>query len=145
MLWVSHNSVSTFVMKLFSAIQPRVIEAIRTARSKIHIGCDGWTTKGGKRGLLRIVTHLATVDGIVVGIPIDLPRSTGAHTDERLAEVITLTLTTYGITGDNGSTLCLKMLVTTIPWLLRSPASLIVLQPIGGSVVALMFLSSSAR
>jgi hypothetical protein len=27
-LWVSHNSVSALVMKLFSAIQPRVIDTI---------------------------------------------------------------------------------------------------------------------
>jgi hypothetical protein len=100
-LWVSHNSVSTFVMKLFSAIQPRVIEAIQTARSKIHISFDGWTTKGGKRGFLGIVAYFATVDGIVVDMPIDLPQLVGAHTGERLAEVITSTLTTYGITAEN--------------------------------------------
>jgi hypothetical protein len=100
-LWVSHNSIFTFVMKLFSAIQLRVIEAIRTARSKIYISFDGWTTKGGKRGFLGNVPHFATVDGIVVDMSIDLPQFVGAHTCERLAEVITLTLTTYGITADN--------------------------------------------
>jgi hypothetical protein len=100
-LWVSHNSVFTFVMKLFSAIQPRVIEVIRTACSKIHISFDGWTTKGGKQGFLGIVAHFATVDDIVVDIPIDLPQLVGAHTGERLAEVITSTLTTYGITANN--------------------------------------------
>jgi hypothetical protein len=100
-LWVSHNSVSTFVIKLFSAIQPRVIEAIQTARSKIHISFDGWTTKGGKRGFLGIVAHFATVDGIVVDMPIDLPQLVGAYTGERLAKVITSTLTTYGITAEN--------------------------------------------
>ncbi|KAI1664628.1 hypothetical protein L13192_10747 [Pyrenophora tritici-repentis] len=34
-------------------------------------------------------------------MPIDLPQLTGAHTGERLDEVVTLTLTTYGITADN--------------------------------------------
>jgi hypothetical protein len=100
-LWVSHNSVSAFVMKLFSAIQPRVVEAIRTARSLIHISFDGWTTKGGKRGFLGVVAHFATVDGDVLDMPIDLPQLTGAHTGEWLAEVVILTLTTYGITADN--------------------------------------------
>jgi hypothetical protein len=97
-LWVSHNSVSAFMMKLFSALQPRVVEAIKAASSKIHISFDGWTTKGGKRGYLGIVAHFATADGDVVDIPIDLPQLIGAHTGERLAEVVTLTLTTYGIT-----------------------------------------------
>ena len=44
-LWVSHNSVSAFAMKLFSALQPRVIAAIAGACSKIHNSFDGWTTK----------------------------------------------------------------------------------------------------
>jgi hypothetical protein len=100
-LWVSHNSVSTFVIKMFSAIQPRVVKAIQTARSMIHISFNRWTTKGGKRGFLGIVAYFATVDGDVVDMPIDLPQLTGAHTGERLAKVVTLTLTTYGITADN--------------------------------------------
>jgi hypothetical protein len=49
-LWVSHNSVSALVMRLFSAIQPRVVDAIQTAQSKIHISFDGWMTEGGRRG-----------------------------------------------------------------------------------------------
>ena len=47
------------------------------------------------------MAHFATVDGDLVDMPIDLPQLTGAHTGERLAEVVTLTLTTYGITADN--------------------------------------------
>jgi hypothetical protein len=97
-LWVSHNSVSAFVMKLFSALQPHVVAAIEAASSKIHISFDGWTTKGRKRGLLGIVAHFATVDRDVVDLPIDLPQLTGAHTSERLAEVVTSTLTSYSIT-----------------------------------------------
>jgi hypothetical protein len=34
-------------------------------------------------------------------MPIELPQLVGAHTGERLAEIITLTLTTYGTTADN--------------------------------------------
>ena len=41
-LWVSHNSVSAFAMKLFSALQPRVVAAIAGACSKIHISFDGF-------------------------------------------------------------------------------------------------------
>jgi hypothetical protein len=100
-LWVSYNSVSTFVIKLFSAIQPRVIKAIQTACSKIYISFNGWTTKGGKRGFLGIVTYFATVDSIVVNMPIDLLQLVGAYTGKRLAKVITSTLTTYSITAKN--------------------------------------------
>lgn len=38
------------------------------------------------------------VAGDVLDLPIELPQLTGAHTGERLAEVINLTLTSYGIT-----------------------------------------------
>jgi hypothetical protein len=40
-LWVSHNSVSAFVIKLFSALQLHVIAAIEAASSKIYISFDG--------------------------------------------------------------------------------------------------------
>jgi len=79
-LWVSHNSVSAFAMKLFSVLQPRVVAAIAGACSKIHISFDGWTTKGGKRGFLGIVAHFATVDRTLLDMPIDLPQLTSAHT-----------------------------------------------------------------
>jgi hypothetical protein len=100
-LWVSHSSVSAFVMKLFSALQSRVVAAIMAASSKIHISFDGWTTKGSKRGFLGIVAHFATADGNVVDMCIDLPKFIGAHTSERLAEVVTVTLANYGtVTSD---------------------------------------------
>jgi hypothetical protein len=44
-LRTSHNSVSAFTMKLFSALQPRVVAAIEAARGKIHISFDGWTKR----------------------------------------------------------------------------------------------------
>jgi hypothetical protein len=34
-------------------------------------------------------------------MPINLPQLVGAYTGKQLAKVITLTLTTYGITADN--------------------------------------------
>jgi hypothetical protein len=57
--------------------------------------------KGCKRGTLSVVAHFATINGDVVDMPIDLPQLTGAYTGERLAEVVTLRLTTYGVTADN--------------------------------------------
>jgi hypothetical protein len=87
-------------MKLFSVLQLHVVEAIQSARSKIHVSFAGWTPKGGKRGFLGIVAHFATVDGDVVDMPIDRPQLTGAHTGEKLAEVITITLATYCITAE---------------------------------------------
>jgi hypothetical protein len=50
-------------------------------------------------GLACLLASLATVDGDVVDIPIDLPQLTSAHTAKRLTKVITITLTTYSITA----------------------------------------------
>jgi hypothetical protein len=97
-LWVSRQSVSRFVMRLFSALQPLVVEQLSQAISKVHISFDGWTTKGGKRGYLGIVAHFAIVTGRIIDLPIGLPQLVGAHTGERIAEVIATTLRAYAIT-----------------------------------------------
>ncbi|KAF2034199.1 hypothetical protein EK21DRAFT_42037, partial [Setomelanomma holmii] len=76
----SPSSFSTYIMKLFSFLQPQVIEILSAAVSKIiYISFDGWTTKGGKRGFLGIAAHFATVEGKIVNVPINLPQLTGAH------------------------------------------------------------------
>jgi hypothetical protein len=79
-------------------MQPHVIEVLSTAISKVHISFDGWTTKGGKRGFFRVVAHFSNAASMIRDLPIDLPQLGGAHTSERIAEIINSTLTTYRIT-----------------------------------------------
>jgi hypothetical protein len=85
-------------MRLFSFMQPHVIEVLSTAISKVHISFDGWTTKGGKRGFFGVVAHFSDAAGMIRDLPIDLPQLGGAHTGERIAKIINSTLTTYRIT-----------------------------------------------
>lgn len=99
-LWVSHTSVSTFVMRLFRSIQPQVVDALSSAVSKIHVSFDGWTTKGGKRGFFGVVAHFADAAGIIQDLPIDLPELAGAHTGEAIAKAISMTLSAYGVTSN---------------------------------------------
>ncbi|PZD22821.1 hypothetical protein A1F96_10805, partial [Pyrenophora tritici-repentis] len=61
---------------------------LSSAISKIYISFDGWTTKGGKRGFFGVVAHFADADGTIRDLPIALPQLTGAHTGERIAEVV---------------------------------------------------------
>jgi hypothetical protein len=96
-LWVSHASVSSYVMRLYRHMEPQIVHALSRAVSQIHISFDGWTTKGGKRGFFGVVAHFADADGIVRDLPIALPQLTGAHTGARIAEVVTRTLETFGI------------------------------------------------
>jgi hypothetical protein len=79
-------------------MQPHVIKVLLTAISKVYISFDGWTTKGGKRGFFGVVAHFSDAAGMIRDLPIDLPQLGGAHTGERIAEIINSTLTTYRIT-----------------------------------------------
>jgi hypothetical protein len=101
-LWSSHNSVASFVMRLYHHMEPQVIAVLSSAVSKIHISFDGWTTKGGKRGFFSIIAHFCDASGTVRDLPIALPQLTGAHTGERIAEVVAKTLKTFNINSNLG-------------------------------------------
>jgi hypothetical protein len=97
-LWVSHNSVASFVMRLYCYMELQVVQMLSLAVSEIHISFDGWTTKDGKRGFFGVVTHFVDADGTIRDLPIALPQLTGVHTDERIAEVVGNIINTFGIT-----------------------------------------------
>jgi hypothetical protein len=100
-LWVSHASVSSYVMRLYRYMEPQVAKAISRAASKVHISFDGWTIKGGKRGFFGIVAHFADANGILRDLPIALPQLSGAHTGARIADIVAQTLETFGIHSQN--------------------------------------------
>jgi hypothetical protein len=84
-------------MRLFRFMQPRVIEALSAAVSKVHISFEGWTTKGGKRGFFSIIAHFADAAGVIKTLPIDLLQLQGSHSGERIGETVKHRLETYGI------------------------------------------------
>jgi hypothetical protein len=96
-LWRSHNSVSRFVMKLYSYMQPQVTRALAEAESQIHISFDGWTSKGGKRGFFAVVAHYTNKDAEIVDLPIALPQVVGAHTGEAIADAVAAILQYFNI------------------------------------------------
>jgi hypothetical protein len=100
-LWVSHASVSSYVMRLYRYIEPQVARALSYAASRIHISFDGWTTKGGKCGFFGIVAHFADANGMLRDLPIALPQLSGAHTGARIAEIVAQTLEIFGIRSQN--------------------------------------------
>ena len=84
-------------MRLYDYLKPIVVKELSEAQSKIHVSFDGWTTKGGKRGYLGIVAHYVDSSGVLKDLPIALPQLTGAHTSERMAEVVCTTLQQFGV------------------------------------------------
>jgi hypothetical protein len=65
--------VLTFVIRMFYFMQPRVVEALLAAVSKVYISFNSWTTKGGKRGFFSIIAYFADAAGVIRDLPIDLP------------------------------------------------------------------------
>lgn len=100
-LWTSHNSVSRFVMRLYSFLQPQVKRSLSQACSKVHISFDGWTTKGGKRGFFAVCVHYADSQGTIVDLPIALPQLVGAHTGIAIADAVTQVLRYFNITSSS--------------------------------------------
>ena len=100
-LWSSHHSVSRYVMRLYDYLKPLVVIELSHAISKVHLSFDGWTTKGGKKGFLGIVAHYVRADGRLCDLPIALPQLTGAHSGDKIAEVVLTILQNFGISTRN--------------------------------------------
>ncbi|KNG46889.1 transposase-like protein [Stemphylium lycopersici] len=71
------------------------------ALSKVHLSFDGWMTKGGKRGFLGVLAHFVDSRGDLQDLPIALPQLTGAHSGERMGEVVIKTLQDFKITSQS--------------------------------------------
>lgn len=89
------------MLRLYDFMRPRVVRELSQALSKIHISFDGWTIKGGKRGFLGVVAHYVDKHGELQDLPIALPQLTGAHSGEKMAEVVYETLQQFGINSLN--------------------------------------------
>jgi hypothetical protein len=96
-LWTCHTSVLRYVLRLYNYLKPRVVQELSQALSKIQISFDSWTTKGGKRSFLGIVAHYVNSYGNIQDLPIALPQLTGAHSGEKVADVISQTLRQFSI------------------------------------------------
>jgi hypothetical protein len=89
--------VSRYVLRLYGYLEPRVVKELLQALSKVYVKFDSWTTQGGKHGFLGIVVHYIDSRGNLQDLPIALPQLTGAHSGERIAEVILETLDLFSI------------------------------------------------
>jgi hypothetical protein len=78
-------------------MQPKFVDELRCAASKIHISFNRWTVKGGKRSFFSIVAHFATAKGNLRDVSINLPQLLGAHTSDRIADCVAETLQKFSI------------------------------------------------
>jgi hypothetical protein len=98
-LWTSSMSVSSYVLHLYDYLKPRIVKELSQALSKIHVSFDGWTKKDEKHGYLGIVVHYVNTCGNLQGLPVALPQLTGAHSGQKMAEIVFKTLDLFGING----------------------------------------------
>jgi hypothetical protein len=96
-LWTSSMSVSRYVLRLYDYLKPCVVKELSQALSKIHVSFDGWTTKGGKRSYLGNVVHYVDARGNLQDLPIALPQLTGAHSGQKMVDVVLKTLDLFSI------------------------------------------------
>jgi hypothetical protein len=53
----SHNTLVSWIRDMYWHFEPRIIEEIRTAKSRINVSFDGWGSKHEKISVLGVVTH----------------------------------------------------------------------------------------
>lgn len=97
----SHNSVKSFLVRLYANLQPQVRLELAQARSKIHLSFDGWSIKGGKSAFCGLVAHYVNSGGKLCDLPLALPQLSGAHTGERVAVTVSKTLESFGINSSS--------------------------------------------
>lgn len=87
-LWKNRQSVTKYIIYQYQSFLPIVRRHLAQSLSKIHISFDGWTIKGGKKSFNGMfVHHVSEKDG-VKDYPLALPTLSGAHTGERIGEVV---------------------------------------------------------
>jgi hypothetical protein len=69
----NHQSVSAFLVRLYSDLQPQVRLELSYALSKVHLSFDGWSMKGGKSAFCGLVAHYVNARGKLCDLPIALP------------------------------------------------------------------------
>jgi hypothetical protein len=95
-IYTSGKSVRSFIIKEFQRRRMRVIDELHSARSKIHLSFDLWSSPNAL-SLCGVVAHYLTADLQSRAILIGLKRVKGAHSGENIAEAILRIINEFGI------------------------------------------------
>jgi hypothetical protein len=83
----SHKKIRDWVIRQFKIQKENVQQMIHSARSKIHISCDLWTSSNSL-AILGVVAHFVTEDGKLQRCVLALKDIIGKHTGENLAQAM---------------------------------------------------------
>jgi hypothetical protein len=97
----SHKKVRGWVIRQFRIQKENIKHMIQSARSKIHISCDLWTSSNSL-AILGVVAHFITDDGKLQHCVLALKDIIGKNKGENLANAIVEVLEEWGFVSKLG-------------------------------------------
>jgi hypothetical protein len=92
----AHSTVRRWILEEFEKKRLQVKAELATARSRIHISFDGWTSPNGL-AIVGVVVHYLDKDLINRSYLVGMRRINGAHTGENIAGAVMPALVEMGI------------------------------------------------
>jgi hypothetical protein len=86
-LVASGDTIRRWIMKEFVRQRSEIKKELATARSRIHVSFDLWTSPNSK-GLVGVIFHYLDKNLKVCSLLVGMKRLKGAHTGENIAEVV---------------------------------------------------------
>ena len=83
----SSNTIREWVLRQYKSRKETMKSKIHSARSKIHISCDLWTSPNSL-AILGVIAHYIDKDGALQHTNLALKIIIGEHTGEQLATAI---------------------------------------------------------
>ena len=93
---VTRDTIRLWVQATYEKAQEEVRGVIATARSRIHISFDLWTSPNGL-GIVAIVGHFVGLRNEAQSVLLGMKRMVTAHDGKLIGKVITPVLESYGI------------------------------------------------
>lgn len=97
----STSTITGWVMRQFQQEKDRVKARMHSARTKIHISCDMWTSPNCLP-ILGVIGHYINEDNVLEHVVLGLREVMGAHNGENIATVVMQVLVDWGIISKLG-------------------------------------------
>ncbi|KAF6518360.1 hypothetical protein HZS61_002438 [Fusarium oxysporum f. sp. conglutinans] len=97
----THDTVKTWIMRQYECQKERVKQRIQSAKSRIHISCDLWTSPNSL-AILGVVAHYVTEDGQLEHHVLALKDIDSEHDSSHLAVAILKVVDEWGFASKLG-------------------------------------------
>ena len=97
----SANSIGEWVLRQFDIEKERIRQRIQSARSKVHISCDLWTSPNSLP-ILGVVAHYISEDNILESSTLAMIELKGKHEGENIAPNVVRIIEEWGLLSKLG-------------------------------------------